>query len=128
MLEDGLGDLGLAPHRIDGYQAAFDVEQRQQVGNGGDFIGLGVGFYLSEHQFISGGIGAYHVNGRRSIFTVIGTAQGFAIDSDQGAFGVLVDGLSPTYERGLKRLWFDTGDDPGDGVMDRNTIFKQPLD
>ncbi|MNP66398.1 hypothetical protein D3C76_1621080 [compost metagenome] len=74
MLEDGLGDLGLAPHGIDGHQTAFDVEQRQQLGNGGDFIGLGVGFYLSEHQLIGGGIGTDHVNGRRSILTVIGTA------------------------------------------------------
>jgi hypothetical protein len=27
----------------------------------------------------------------------------------------------------MKQLWFDTGDETGDGVMDRNTIFKQPL-
>jgi hypothetical protein len=127
LLKDGLGDLGLAPHRIDGYQAAFDVEQRQQLGNSGNFIGLGVGFYLSEHQLIGGGIGTDHVNGRRSILTVIGTAQGFAIDSDQGAIGVLVNGLSPPHKGGLKRLWFDAGDDPGNGVMDRNAVFKQSL-
>ena len=28
-------------------------------------------FYLSEHQLIGGGIGTDHVNGRRSILTVI---------------------------------------------------------
>jgi len=61
------------------------------------------------------------VNGQRSIFTVIGTAQGLVIDSDQGAVSVLVDGLSPTYERGLKRLWFDSGYDPGNGVMNRTS-------
>ena len=66
-------------------------------------------------------------NGRRlPILTVIGTARGFAIDSDQGAM-VLVNGLSPLHKGGLKRLWFDAGDDPGNGVMDRNAVFKQSL-
>ena len=67
------------------------------------------------------------MNGRRSILTVIGTAQGFAIDSDQGAIGVLVNGLSPPHKGGLKRLWFDAGDDPGNGVMDRNAVLNSPF-
>lgn len=37
---------------------------------------------------------------------------------------MLVDGLSLMYECGLKWFWFDIGDDSGDGVMDRNIIFK----
>ena len=48
--------------------------------------------------------------------------QGLAINGNQCPIHLLLDGLGPANECCLKLLWLDAGDDPGDGVMHRNTI------
>ena len=46
LLYDLPGDSFLAAHCIDGHYASRDVEHFEQFGNGGDFIGLFIGFHL----------------------------------------------------------------------------------
>lgn len=39
-----LGNRGLCPHGIKGHDAALEVEDGQQFGDGGDFVGLAIDF------------------------------------------------------------------------------------
>ena len=40
LLRNGLGDLFLTPHRINRDHRPFEVQQAEEFGNGGDFVGL----------------------------------------------------------------------------------------
>ena len=50
LVDDGLGDLFLAAHRIDGDGVPFEIEEFQKLRNGGDFIGFLVHRELREEQ------------------------------------------------------------------------------
>ena len=39
-VDDLLGNLGLAAHGVDGDDAPAQLQQRQQLGDGGDFVGI----------------------------------------------------------------------------------------
>ncbi len=42
-VDDLLGNLGLAAHGVNGDDAPAQLQQRQQLGDGGDFVGMGLG-------------------------------------------------------------------------------------
>src|SRR4051794_22867609 len=49
---DPRGDVLLAPHRVERHDGALEMQDVEQLGNGGDLIRLAVDFALSEHQFL----------------------------------------------------------------------------
>ena len=49
-VDDGLGDLGLAPHGVDGHRRAAQVEQTEQFRNCGNLVRHAVGLALPDHQ------------------------------------------------------------------------------
>ena len=60
-VDDLLGNLGLAAHGVNGDDAPAQLQQRQQLEDGGDFVGMGLGAGLAQHQVILGGLGAHQV-------------------------------------------------------------------
>jgi hypothetical protein len=77
---DGLRDLFLAAHRVDGDRVAFEVEQFQELRNGGNFVGFLVNRELPEEEPRLGGPGTDQVQGVGAGRTVVRAAQRFAID------------------------------------------------
>lgn len=67
------------------------------------------------------------MNGGLSAVTIVRTTQGLAIDGNQRAIGALDGGLHPSQKGVLKLLWLDTGDDPGDGVVNQQSFSKQTI-
>ena len=57
-VDDLLGDGFLATHRVNGHQGAMQVQQFQQLGNGGDFVGLAIHRQLAQEQVVLAGPGA----------------------------------------------------------------------
>lgn len=55
--DDARGDGLLRPHGVDGDDRAFDVEHLQEIGYGGDLVGLSVDGALRQHEAGVGGVG-----------------------------------------------------------------------
>jgi hypothetical protein len=63
LIDDLLGDRALAVQRIGRHDGAFQRQHLQQRRHGGDFIGLGIGRNLSQHQALFAAPGTDHVQG-----------------------------------------------------------------
>ena len=50
LIENLLGNLGLAPHRVERNEAVFQVQLVQQKRNGGDLVGLWLHTLLSQRE------------------------------------------------------------------------------
>ena len=51
-INDLMANFALAPHRINGHDRAFDVQQFQQFQDGSDLIGFIINLALSENEFL----------------------------------------------------------------------------
>ena len=65
LLRDLLGDFLLATHGIDGYDTAFDIQDLEQLGDCGDFVGLCVSGKSAQGRFFSVA-GDFSQSGQRS--------------------------------------------------------------
>ena len=63
LVNDLAGYRGLAAHGGTRHDAAFQGEQPEEFRDGRDFIGMGLGFELAEHQLGFGHPGADHLRG-----------------------------------------------------------------
>ena len=54
-LDDLAGDLRLTAHGVDGHQAAGDIQQFQQLGDGGDLVALLIDDDLTQADVVGGG-------------------------------------------------------------------------
>ena len=52
-VEDGGGDLGLAPHGVDSDQGAFQFEALEQQRDCGDLVGFDVRSFLAEDETLA---------------------------------------------------------------------------
>ena len=87
LLQDLLGDMGLASHGLDSDNASFDQQQLQQVRNRGDLIGFAVGLQLANDETaVLRTPGREHVQGRGRRGPVKGGFHRFAIQRDK-AYG-----------------------------------------
>lgn len=68
------------------------------------------------------------MDGECAVLAVVGAAQRFAIDSNEGTVGLLINGVGPTNEGSLELRWLDARNEPGDGVVNWNAILKKTLD
>lgn len=69
----------LTAHGIDGDNAAAYVQDAQQLRNGGDFIGFGIHFALTQQQMVGAGPGADQMNGASAKSLVMRAAQRLVI-------------------------------------------------
>jgi len=81
-LDDLLGNGFLTAHRIDRHQGAMQVQQLQQLGNSGDFIGLAVHRHLAESEVVLGGLGADQMQGAKSTRRGRRMTERLAVDGD----------------------------------------------
>ena len=69
--DDLLGDFHLAARRVDGDDAAVQVQQLQQTRNGCDLVRLRLGRQLSQHHPVGGGKGTDHVQCAQPFVAVV---------------------------------------------------------
>jgi len=77
--DDLLGDLRLTAHGIDGHQAAGDIQQLQQPGDGGDLVTLLIDDDLAQADVVGRGPGRDHVGWRTCIGLIEALPQRLAV-------------------------------------------------
>lgn len=102
LVDDLLGNVGLAAHGIDGHNAALELKQSQQLGNRGDLVGFLLARLLAQHQAVAVAPGAEHVQGLEPAATIPGSPRSLAIERHEIALDGLGDRLRPTEKRSLK--------------------------
>ena len=85
---DGLGDLGLGSHGVDGDQRSLQFQALQKRGDGEDFVGLFLDRLLAQHQALTRGPGDDHVQRRAALGAGMGAPRGLAVDGDDVGFAL----------------------------------------
>ena len=119
---DGLGDLLLAAHRIDGHGVAFEVEQFQQLRDGRDLVGLLVHRELAEEEPRFGGPGTDQVQGVGTRRAVVRAAQRLAVDGHLLADQLVPQLLQPALQAEEQGRRVEPGKDAAEGVMRRDAV------
>lgn len=119
LLDDHLGHVFLATHRIDAHDGARQIELRQQAGNGGDFVGLVGDRAGRQHQPGLGREGADHMH--HAVFAPA-SPQTLAIDGDLVSRQCRQAGAYPFTEGGGEGIPINPADDVAQGVMRRDAI------
>src|SRR3954464_9842808 len=117
--DDLLDDLLLAAHGVDRDERAVQVDLLQELRDGGDLIGLGVGGHLSQCDPLLAGPGADDVQGAEVLGPVVRAATGLAVDSDEasGVVGIGPDRIAdPRLETPLERLGLQRDEEAPDAV------------
>ena len=122
-VEDGLGDVRIASHGVDGDQGAFEVEALHQRRDGGDLVGFFVDRLLAQHQPAVGGEGRDQMQGLLPALAVVAAPRGLAVDRHQvglvrPAFG------HPRRKTGRKQLRIDPIHDRAQPVGARDAVVK----
>jgi hypothetical protein len=81
--DDRLDDLFLAAHRIDRDQRTLQVDLLQELRDGGDLVGFGVGGNLAQGNPLLRGPGADDVQRPEVLGPVVRAAIGLAVDGDE---------------------------------------------
>jgi hypothetical protein len=101
---DLFGDSALTAHGIDGDNASLQVQQRQNLRDGRDLIGLRLGGDLPKHHPVGRRPGADQMQRRQSLAARMRAAQRLPIDGDDLAWNDLTDRLDPVAKARLERL------------------------
>lgn len=105
LLRDNLlGDSRLTAHRINGDDAAADIQQTQQLRNGRNLIGLVGHGPLAQHQMVFSRPGADQMDCLFPLPSVVGTAGALAAHSKNLPFGHRKHRFDPGREAGLELL------------------------
>ena len=121
-VDDLLGNLGLAAHGVDGDDAPAQLQQRQQLGDGGDFVGMGLGAGLAQHQVILGGPGAHQVQRGPALPPVMASPQGLAVDGHHLSLGQLGHRSHPGHETGAELVGVQPAEHPPKGIVGWNAV------
>lgn len=122
LLDDLPGDLALGPHRIDRDGRAAQLQDLQHLRDGRDLVGMVRDRLLSQHEAVSLGPRTDHVQRRLAVGVVVGAAQGFAVDRDQGALALADGGGHPLAEAGLEGERVQSSNDPPERVIGGNPM------
>ena len=121
--EDLGGDVALTAHGVDGDDGAFDREHVEKLGNGGDFVRLGFGLHLPEHEAMIGGESRDDVDGGLTLALAGRAAQRFAINGDD-AFGNADEAGGPGGEAALELLDVEGGENFAEPVVRRRAVLE----
>src|ERR671914_2560623 len=132
LIDDSLRQGSLATHGIDGHDAPVQVQQRQQLWDGGDRVRFLLGRFLSEHQPIGVHPGADPVQWIAVLRAIPRATGDFAIHRDHFTRALRPYPLGPTHKATPKAFRGQPGDDLGNTVMGRHTVSQgnespQPL-
>src|ERR1700692_381348 len=120
--EDLADDRFLAAHRVQGHDAALEIQRVEQFRNGSNLVRLIADLALAEHQAPLARAGADDMQRALIAATVEGTAHRLAIDGDDLPIHANRKGLRPGCETTLKIRWVDQHEDTAEGVMGRNAV------
>ena len=126
------GDLLLTTHGVDRDDRPGQLQDLQQLGDGGDLVALVVHRDLAQDQAVLGGPGADQVQRRQVAGRVEGAPQGLAVDRHDLPPGQLVEGPDPGDEAVVELAGIEQLEDAGEGVVGRDAIGElqeglQPL-
>jgi hypothetical protein len=125
LIDDSLRNGSLAAHRVDGHDASVQLQQRQQLRDGGDLVRLLLGRFLPEHQPVGVRPGADPVQRMAVLRAIPRATGGFAIHRNHFAHGLFPYPLGPTHKATPKAFRGQPGDDIGNTVMGRHTVFQR---
>lgn len=114
------GNFGLAAHGIDGYDAALEHQDGEQFRDGGDFVGMVLGFDLTQDQAVGGGPGADHVNG--GVGLAARPTQGFSVNADDFTLSEIRHRSNPGQKPRLKLFWIEPHQHPSKGIVGRDSV------
>ncbi len=123
-VEDLLGDLRLAAHRVDGHQGPGNVDDFQQFRDRCDLVALGVGDDLTKANGVRCGPGTDHVNRRLTAGGVVTAAERLAVDGDHLPAANLVQRGDPTEQTLLELRQIDGGEDRVETIMGRDALLQ----
>src|SRR6202166_1852396 len=106
--EDLADDRFLAAHRVQGHDAALEIQRVEQFRNCSNLVRLVADLALAEHQAPLAGRGADDMQWALIAATVEGTAHRLAINGDDLPIHANRKGLRPGCETTLKILWVES--------------------
>lgn len=123
-IPNGLGNVRLGTHGIDGDDAPFQDQRGQEFWDGRFFVGLfGRSAALSQHQLRTCGKCADQV--QRCFANRPGTPTRFAVDGHHFAFGQRRHNMfDPALEGRAKRCRIHCREDSAKGVVRRNPVLQ----
>jgi len=114
-----LDDVFLTAHRVDGDDGIGQVDLLEQLGNGCDFVGFGVGGDLSQRDALFAGPSTDDVEWPQILAGIVRAAASFAVDGHQaiGTGVVAHDGLGdPILEAALEGFRLEGDEEPADAI------------
>src|SRR4051794_37192711 len=114
---DPLGDGLLAAHRVQGDDAAVEVQGAEQLGDGRDLVRLAVDRALAERQPAPARPGADQVQWAVLVTAAARAPHGLAVDRDHLALDPVRQRLRPAGEAGLERVRVDEHEHPPERVV-----------
>ncbi|CAM3901610.1 hypothetical protein POHY109586_24440 [Polaromonas hydrogenivorans] len=118
-VHDGFGDGLLTPHGVNGDDAALDAQQLEQLGNGGDFVGLFVRLHLPQQHAGLARPGAHDM--QRRLSAMARAAHALAINGHH-ALDLAGNALQPVDAYFLQRLRVNELEHPAKRVVRGNAI------
>ena len=118
--DDSLGNFALATHRVQRDDAAFQVQDLDQLREYGDLVALRVHRPLPQDQPVASGEGADHVLGRLAL--VHGGPHRLANQGDDVPGPLLADGLDPGLEAFSESLGVQEKENQVGRVRARNAM------
>ena len=122
LLDDLLGNLPLAAHRIDRDDAAGDCQSVQEFGNRSDLIRLVVDLDLGQNEAIGARPSRDHMDGGFAVGPIVGATHRLTVDGDDLGGEDLGCRLHPSNEARLELLGVESGEDPIEGVVGGNPV------
>jgi hypothetical protein len=117
LLDDLLGDLGLAAHGVDSHHRPGHFQQIEQLGDGSDLVALLRDGHLAQADLVGRRPGADQMEGRFAGRLVEALSQGLAIDGDHLADGDLVQFADPGHQAAIELLGLEGPEDGVEAVM-----------
>lgn len=113
----------MAVEGIDRHDGAVERQHLQQLGDGGDLVGLGIGGNLREHEALIAAPGADHVQRRGGARRVERSAQNLAVNRNDAAATRRKLGHEPL-EAGTELLRIEQAKHPAEGVVTGHTVLQ----
>ena len=111
------GDGFLATHGIETHGVAFEVELVNELGHGGDLVGLPVDGELTEGQLVVDGPCADKMQARGGVCVLEAVPQGLAVDGDELAVERPADREDKRGKALAEPIWINGSEDTPEGVI-----------
>lgn len=130
LFDDGLGDVGMSAHGIEGDDLPGQGENLDKMGDGGEFVAFIRYIFLSESESALRGPGAHDVAGFG--IKAVAATQFLAVDGDDLALESGMECTDVFSQAAVEEIGLDDGEDVGESLGAGNSIghfdpFAQPV-